>query len=89
MALSQSSSVSDALAQLNDNLSYEGNTTKALNALEAVRWLLFNRPRVSAEAGVSISFEQLEKQEENLAKYVNQVGQGSSARTRFYRGRPQ
>lgn len=44
MALDSSSTLPDALAQYNDNLAWEGNASKQILALEAVRWLIANRP---------------------------------------------
>ena len=85
MALTSSSTLTDALAQLNNNLAWEGSATKAADALEAVRWLLFNRAKIMANGGTSYNFEELAEMEKKLDAYVSKVG--TSNRTSFTRGR--
>lgn len=87
MALTSASTVSDALGQYNDNLSWEGSTAKALLALEAVRWLLVNRPASASDGGASLNYASLEVEKSRLESYVNTVG-GTSRRSYFVRGRP-
>lgn len=87
MALSSSSTITTALAQLNDNLRWWSSRTKAENAYEAVLWLYANRARVSADAGTSISFEELSELRRKLEKHLG-IGDVSSERTSFVRGRP-
>ncbi|MCP4639433.1 MAG: hypothetical protein GY851_03320 [bacterium] len=87
MALSSSSTITDALAQYNDNLRYRGDATKAVNLLEAIEFLLVNRPsQTSADPG-SLSFESLKEQKEAVEKEVNAMD-GASRRTHFVQGRP-
>jgi len=50
MALTHTSTIADAEAQLLDNLSWEGSAAKAAAALEAVRYLLAKRA-VSRSSG--------------------------------------
>ena len=59
MVLSSASTLEDALDQYSDNLLWEGNATKALNALEAIRWLLINRSKVQEKDGIKRDFESL------------------------------
>ncbi len=88
MALDSTSTHQDALDQLNDNLSWEGSPTKAALALEAVRWLLFNRPKASADDGISLDFQDLKDLEDRLQRYVDANGStGRAARSSFVRGR--
>jgi len=39
MALDSTTTLTTALAQLNNNLAWDGSPAKAADALEAVRWL--------------------------------------------------
>jgi hypothetical protein len=80
MALTSSSSVTDALAQYNDNLSWEGDATKAAAALEAVRFLLVNRPQSVQREGVRLDYTLLEKELGRLEAFVNLAGSTSAAR---------
>lgn len=86
MALDENSSLRDALAQLNANLSWNGNYAKASLALEAVRWLLFNRPDQQSDSVRTYSFERLEKMEAVLSAFVEQEA-GKGRRSSFVRGR--
>jgi len=71
MGLTSASTIADAYDQYKDNLSWEGDSTKATAALEAVRFLLACRPeQIAAEAGVSIRYASLEKTEGMLAAYI-------------------
>lgn len=86
MALTSSSTLSDALAQYNDNLSWDGDATKATNALEAIRWLLINRAQATSRNGRTINFAALEIEKKKLESYVNEFGTNAN-RTSFTRGR--
>jgi hypothetical protein len=86
MALTSASTLTDALNQYNDNLSWDGSTAKAILALEAVRWLLANRPQMSSEASGQINFNALDQEYQRLTKYVGSVG--STKRVSFVQGRP-
>lgn len=71
MSLTSSSTLEDAKAQYNDNLLWEGDTVKAQNCLEAIRFLLANRPARQAQGEHSWDFESLKDQETQLRKYLN------------------
>ena len=72
MALTSSSAKSDALAQLNNNLAWDGDASKAADALEAVRWLIFNVPqRFEADSGREHEYEGWVKLEAKLEKFVS------------------
>lgn len=87
MALTSSSTASDAYAQLNNNLAWEGDPTAAAAWLEAARWLSGNRAN-SAKAGVSLNWADLEAQILRASKYVLATTKPSSARrASFTRGR--
>lgn len=86
MALTSASTISDALDQYNDNLSWEGNVTKAALALEAVRYILANRPKVIASGERNVNYETLQMEKSNLESYVGKFSSGVN-RTRFTRGR--
>lgn len=86
MALSSSSTLSDALAQYNDNLSWEGDVAKATLYLEAIRWLLVNRPQTSSIQGRSLSYSALELEKIKVADFVNTFGANVN-RSSFIRGK--
>jgi len=86
LALSSATTLTEALAQLNNNLVWEGDATKAQNYVEAARWLLFNRPRVSSDAGTSINYEAMETQLSKAEGYLLRIGKIAS-RSQFTRGR--
>lgn len=86
MSLTSASTIADAYAQWQNNLCWEGDLTKAKNALEAVRFLLACRPQqVAAETGVAIRFESLQSQQAELSKYLKRLS-GDVNRAAFTRG---
>lgn len=86
MALTSSSTLSDALAQYNDNMSWEGNSTKAANCLEAIRWLLVNRPLRTSKDDHSVDFDALKEEKKALTDYLDTHG-SSINRSAFVRGK--
>ena len=86
MALDSDSTITDALAQWNDNLAWDDDATKAAAALEAARWLLANRPAQSSGPSVTLSYADLEKEIVRLAAYVRATS--TTNRRRFTRGKP-
>ena len=86
MSLTSSSTIEDAMNQYNDNLSWEGDITKAANALEAVRYILANRPQRLTAGERNISFESLMAEKELLEKFVARSGVNVN-RSPFTRGR--
>jgi hypothetical protein len=75
--------LSDAMTQLNANLNYEDSAASAKLALEAVRYILANRPAMTGGAGVTTNFASLEKLEERIAAAVRT---SSTRRCSFTRG---
>jgi len=71
MSLDSTSTLDDALAQYNDNLSWDGDITKAAAALAAIRWLLINRPKIIATNDRSVNFELLAAEQIKLEKFVS------------------
>jgi len=86
MSLTSSSTRTDAIAQYNDNLSWEGNPAKAVLSLEAVRWLLANRPTRFTRNDRSLDYESLQRLEEKLSGYISLHG-NSVNRAPFVQGR--
>ena len=86
MALTSSSTITDALNQYNNNLSWEGNVTKATDALEAVRFILANRPRVIATQNRNINYESLQLEKERLMAFVSKFSSNVN-RSSFTRAR--
>ena len=70
MSLSSSSTMQDAKDQYNDNLLWEGDTTKASNCLEAIRYILANRPIRVASDTESMDYESLKDQAKNIKDYL-------------------
>lgn len=85
MSLTSASTLDDALGQYNDNLSWDGDITKAAAALEAVRWLLINRPRLIATNDRNINFESLYSERDKLEAFVNNFSSNVN-RSSFTRG---
>jgi hypothetical protein len=86
MSLTSSSTIDDALNQYNDNLLWEGDITKAQNALEAVRYILANRPVRIASGERNIDFAELQLEKNKLEQFVSNSGT-SVNRVTFTRGR--
>jgi len=86
MALDSNSTLDDALAQYNDNLSWDGDSTKAGRALAAVRWILINRPRIIATNDRNVNFDSLAAEKERLEAYVGAAATQTS-RSSFTRGK--
>ena len=87
MSLTSSSTLDDALAQYNDNLDWEGDITKARNALSAIRWLLANRPKIVAANDRTFNFDSLEQEKKMLESFVTNFS-STVNRCSFVRGRP-
>jgi len=86
MPLTSASTRADAIAQYNDNLDWEGSAAKAGLALEAVRWLLVNRPQSLSRNDRTSNYESLIDEKRRLEEYV--VIHGSSVkRAPFTQGR--
>ena len=86
MSLTSSSTRQNAIDQYNDNLNWQGNASKAVLALEAVRWLLVNRPQDIRESNRSLSYESLMDEKRRLEEYVALHG-SSIGRAPFTQGR--
>jgi len=71
MALDSTSTLTDALAQYNDNLLWDGDITKASAALAAIRWLLINRPKIIETNDRTVNFELLMNEQAKLEKFVS------------------
>lgn len=86
MALDSTSTLVDALAQYNDNLDWDGDATKAGNALGAIRWILVNRPKIIASNDRTVNFELLADEKRQLETFIGHAG-ASVNRASFTRGR--
>jgi hypothetical protein len=86
MSLTSSSKLSDAVSQLNDNLLWEGNQTKAQNALEAIRFILANRPLRMAEESQSMDYESLKTEAQKIESFLN-IATTTIQKTSFTKGR--
>lgn len=86
MALTSSSTLTDALNQYNNNLSWEGNITKAAAALEAVRYILANRPNRISSGVRSIDYPELAAEKVRLEEFVARKSAAVN-RVTFTRGR--
>jgi len=89
VSLTSASSYDDAIDQYLDNLSWEGDVTKALAALEAIRFLQLRRPLASSAAdGRSMDYESLEAQRKSLESYLAAHDTTNQPSTSFVRARP-
>lgn len=86
MALDSTSTLDDALGQYNNNLDWDGDATKAANALAAVRWIIANRPRIIATNNRTINFDALADEKKRLEEFVSLHGTTVN-RCSFVRGR--
>ena len=78
MALTSSSTLSDALGHYNDNLSWDGDATKAALALEALRYIRVTRPQATARESVQINYIDFEADIKELKKFVTGSSSNSS-----------
>ena len=86
MSLTSSSTLSDALAQYNDNILWEGDSAKAQNCLEAIRFLLVNRPVRMSEGEQSLDYESLKDVSSKIENYLS-ISTTTINRTSFVQGR--
>ena len=85
MSITSASTRAEVLAQYNNNLSWEGSAAKAQLALEAIRWLLVNRPQSSTHGQNTINYAILENEKTKLQEFVGEFG-SSVNRVTFTRG---
>lgn len=89
MALTSASTVTDAIAQYNDNLAWWTSASKAENLLEAVLYLLGNRGWEIETNGHRLKYESLVALRDKLAAKVQATSSAAnSRRCSFTRGRP-
>lgn len=74
--------ISDALTQFNANLGWHLSRPSAELALEAIRFLLVNRPQRLEDAGSTLDFEALAAQATKIETFL-----GATAPRSFGRGR--
>ncbi len=89
MALSSASTLQNALDQFADNLSWEGDSAKAVLYLESIRWIMVRRAFDTKTAdGKSVSFSEswYEKEMERVQPYVK-TSSANAKRSSFTRGR--
>ncbi len=80
MALTSSSTYDDAVAQVNDNLVWEGSPAKARLFVEAVRWLRLNRAMMSMRGNNQLNYEALFGTEQKAAEYLEAVDSTTTER---------
>jgi hypothetical protein len=86
MSLTSASSITDAIAQYNDNLLWEGDATKSRSCLEAIRFILGNRAARMASDGESLDYESMKDQAQKIEGYL--AGSTTTVqRTSFTQGR--
>lgn len=73
MSLTSASTINDALDQYNNNLNWE-DTAQAQNALQAVRYILANRPERIASGERSINYPMMEKARQELTEILQSSG---------------
>lgn len=86
MALTSASTISNAYDQMQNNLRWHGDITKAQNLHEAILFLLGCRPQdIAAETGVSMKFADLRDQLNKLDDYIKKLSTTVN-RSQFTRG---
>jgi hypothetical protein len=88
MSDSTSPIFSDVEAALNTyscNLDWDTSADKARLALNAIRYLLINRPLTSALSGVNISFSDLQNEKTAIESYLSSQNRLSWTVGRTYR----
>jgi hypothetical protein len=75
--------MSEATAQLNDNLDWETRPAAIPLALEAARWLFFNRPISSALGTSKLDYEALGATISTLSGLARTTTAGTSNRCSF------
>lgn len=78
-------SYSAALTQLDENLAWDGNRTKALLFVEAVRYLRVHRPLQNSGGGRSFTYESLKDDFKDAVKFINATDTTNQAK--FIMGR--
>lgn len=80
--------MSDAIDQYLDNLSWEGDVSKARAALEAIRYLQVRRPNRNASPdGRSVDYESLSEQRKQIEQYLDVFDTTNRPRISFVQGR--
>jgi len=79
MSLSKSSTLADALGQYNDNLSWEGDSAKALLFVQACRFLRMNRPQSRRDSLAGLDYESILKDQEKAEAYLQAVSDDNRA----------
>lgn len=87
MALTSTSSLTDAFNQYKDNLSWEGSLTSARAALQAIRFILMSRPSAQELDGHKYSYESLQEEKRALEEYLRTNDATNQPRASFVRGR--
>ena len=87
MALTSASTLTNAFDQYKDNLSWEGSTTSARAALEAIRFILMSRPSAQELDGHKYTYESLLEEKKALEDYLKTYDTTNRPRSTFVRGR--
>ena len=74
--------ISEALAQYNDNLDWDTDATKARLALSALRFLKVNRAQALSGAGSGLTFEAIDAEIESISAFLS-VAEPTKQRTSF------
>jgi hypothetical protein len=74
--------LAEALTQLNANLLWEGSVSKAQLFVEAGRWLLFNRPRVTSDGAATVNYDSIQTGIEAAEKFLKSMNVNRASFTR-------
>lgn len=88
-SLSSSSTYADAIGQYNDNLLWDGDVTKAKAALEAIRWIIANRHKITKTDHREVEFEinSLMDEKKRIEAYLEVADTSNRHRTSWVRGK--
>jgi hypothetical protein len=88
MALTSSSTYTNAIAQYNDSLRWWASESAAKNHLEAIEWLIGNRAGSMSDGGSSLNYDDLENKRRDLVRFLG-LNTSTTSRAHFTRGRSQ
>lgn len=75
-------SIQAALAQYNANIPWHVSKSAAMAALEAVQYLLINRPQHGSDQGADMNFESLAGEKASLEKFLGATAPRAFGRSR-------
>jgi hypothetical protein len=76
-------SISDALSQYQSACPWQNSPAAASLALDAVRYLMLNRPSRAEDVGSSLNYESLAEEKKALESFIGVISPRAFGRSRF------